>query len=338
MATAAARVEGEIFQLNPADIRVGERIGLFWPEKAAALGALISRDGQSDPIKVVFDQPAKQWQLVAGLHRLQGARGLGLTWIDAVEVKGNAAELLRMEASENMHRRDFGPLERAMFIRALADDAEARWSGDHEGLSAQQIGQLKRWERERAKAPGIVRPDQAAAMESEYSAAKFAGLYGWQEQVADSLGFSVRTIRNALLIHRQLIAPFERELVEALARTELGQKQAALFDLAGIADEGTRRLVIDTIVGDEAGEIGSVADAMVAAGAKARTDKLRVTGDTKWMNGAQGNLARLSVSGWKQFAPTLAEMVKPSALVAMRDALDARIAVLRDEALGDEDD
>lgn len=77
---------------------------------------------------------------------------------------------------------------------------------------------------------------------------------------------------------------------------------------------------------------------MVAAGAKARTDKPRLTGDTKWMNGAQGNLARLSASGWKQFAPTLIEMVKPSALPALMEQIEARMLELGDAVLGGDDD
>lgn len=332
MATAALAVEdGTIFQVHPSEVRIGERIGMFWPEKAAAIGALMARDGQNDPIKVSWNPIANSWQLVAGLHRLQGALGHQLPIIDAVKVTGSAADLRRIEASENVHRRDFGPLERAMFIRAVADDTVARWSDDYEGLSPQQIGQIKRWENERAKAPDVVRADDAAAMESEHSAATLAGLYGWQEEVAESLGLSARTIRNSLKIHRQLIAPFERELPEALALTDLGKKQTALLELADIPDEVTRRLVIDTIVGDDIGEIKSVADAMVSAGAKARSNKPRVTGDTKFMNNAGSNLSRLTASGWRSFAPTLAEMVKPSALIALREALDARIAELGDQ-------
>ncbi len=336
MAAEAPAVEdGVIFQVHPSEVRIGERIGMFWPDKAVAIGALMARDGQNDPIKVSWNQLASSWQLVAGLHRLQGALGHQLPIIDAVKVTGSPADLRRIEASENVHRRDFGALERAMFIRAVADDTVARWSGEYEGLSPQQIGQIKRWENERAKAPGLIRADDAASMESEHSAATLAGLYGWQEEVAESLGLSARTIRNSLKIHRQLIAPFERELPEALALTDLGNKQSALLEIAAIVDETTRRLVIDTIVGDDIDEIKSVADAMVAAGAKARADKPRVSGDTKFMNNAGSNLSRLTVSGWRSFAPTLAEMVKPSALIALRDALDARIAELGDAAKDD---
>lgn len=325
-----ASQHSEILHLDPATVVVGPRIGLFWPEKASALGALMKRDGQNDPIKVQHKKG--QWLLTTGLHRLRGAIEAGLGTIKAIEVEGSVAELALIEASENIHRRDFGPIERALFIRELADLAEERWSEGHENLTPQQIGQMKRWEREREKAPGVVRAGDAAAMESEYSSATLSGLYGWQDEVAESLGLSARSIRRSLLIHRQLIAPFEPELWEALARTEIGKKQAALFELADIADEVTRRLVIDTIVGDDIGEIKSVSDAMVAAGAKARAAKPRLDGDTKHMNSAQGSLARLSAAGWRSFAPVLAEMAKPAALRELRAAIDARLAEIGEDA------
>lgn len=331
-----ASQHSEIFPLDPAAVVVGPRIGLFWPEKAAALGALMKRDGQNDPIKVQHKKG--QWLLVTGLHRLRGATEAGLGRIMAIEVEGSVAELALIEASENIHRRDFGPIERALFIRELADLAEERWSAGHDGLSPQQIGQIKRWEREREKAPGVVRASEAAAMEAEYSAAQDSGLYGWQAEVAESLGLSARSLQISLKIHRQLIAPFESELWELLARSPLGKKRAALMELADIADEVTRRLVIDTIVGDDIGEIKSVSDAMVAAGAKAAAHKVRKAGDSKWMDGAGSNLDRLSASGWRQFAPTLVEKIKPSALVAFRDAVIARIAAEGGiEAIGADD-
>lgn len=325
-----ASQHSEIFPLDPAAVVVGPRIGLFWPEKASALGALMKRDGQNDPIKVQHKQG--QWLLVTGLHRLRGAIEAGLGTIKAIEVEGSSAELALIEASENIHRRDFGPIERALFIREIAELAEERWSKGHENLTPQQIGQIKRWEREREKAPGVVRADDAAAMEAEHSAATIAGLYGWQEEVAESLGLSPRTIRDSLKIHRQLIAPFEVELWELLARSPLGKKRAALMELADIADEVARRLVIDTIVGDDMGEIKSVSDAMIAAGAKAAAGKVRLSGDTKHINGAQSALLRLSSAGWRSFAPVLAEMAKPAALRELRAAIDARLAEIGEDS------
>lgn len=313
----------EVFKLSPATVVIGLRIGLFWADKASALGALMKRDGQNDPIKVRHKQG--EWLLVTGLHRLRGAIEAGLETIDAIEVEGSAAELALIEASENIHRRDFGPIERALFVRRLADLEELRWARAPDGMTPAQAAAIKRWERERQKAPGVVCAAVAAEMESEVISASVAQITRSEQPIADSLGLSTRSIRDSLLIHRQLIAPFEPELWELLARAPLGQKRAACMELAAIVDEETRRSVIDTVVGDDIGEIKSVADAMIAAGARAPANKPRLSGDTKWMNGAQSNLQRLSAAGWRNFAPALVEMATPSVLVALRAAIDVRL-------------
>ena len=324
----------DIFPINPEHVHIGARIGMFWPEKAAALGALMQRDGQNDPIKVVFRND--RWELIAGLHRLQGARALRMDYIDAIEVKGSAAELRLIEASENIHRRSFGPIERALFVRAIADDAEARWSEGHDGMTAQQIGQIKRWEKEREKVEGVVRPDDAADMEAGHSAAKIAGLYGWQDDVAESLGFSVRTIRSSLLIHKQIIAPFESEVWEELARTPHGKNASSLEALCRIADSEARGATIDLLIDNPALKVDQ---ALAAVCDEAPPPKVRVVGDTKYMNNAEANLNRLSASGWRSWAPTLAETIKPSALIAVRDAIEARIAAEGGaDAIGGDDD
>lgn len=333
MATAPKNdAAGSIFQIHPSEVRIGERIGLFWPGKAAAIGALMANDGQNDPIKVSWNQIANSWQLVTGLHRLQGALGLGLPVIDAVQVYGNAADLRRIEVSENIHRRDFGPLERAMFARATADDVEARWSTGYDGLSPQAIGQIKRWEKDRAKAPGVERDDVLAASEAQASAAMSGGTYGWQEEAAESLGLSARSLQRSLMLHRRLIAPFDRDLVEAFAATPHGDNVAALEAIGRLAEADARRRVMEAIIQNPA---LSVDQAIHLADGTTKSLKPRVAGDTKFMNNAGSNLARLSAAGWRSFAPTIAEMVKPSALVAMRDALDARIAELGDAAKDD---
>lgn len=332
-APADVSAADEIFPINPADVRIGERVGLFWPEKAAALGALMARDGQTDPIKVVWNEIASGWQLVTGLHRLQGARALMLPWINAIEVKGSPAKLRRMEASENIHRRDLGPLERAMHIRAIADDIEARWSAGYEGLSPQAIGQIRRWESDRAKAPGVLRDEQLAASEALASAAMSGGTYGWQEEAAESLGLSARSLQRSLMLHRRLIAPFERDLVEDFAGTPAGGNQTSLDEIGRIVDVETRRRVILAIIDNPA---LSVDQAIHIADGTAKPLKVRVTGDTKFMNNAGANLSRLSVAGWKIFAPTLASMVKPSAIPALMAELEARMLDLGDAVEGDD--
>lgn len=314
-----------VLALRAAEIVIAERIGLFWPDKAAAIGALMARDGQNEPIKVVWNAKASHWVLVAGLHRLRGAMMAGMTTIDAIEVKGKADDLRLIEASENVHRREFGPLERSLFIKALADIVEKRWSGDHDGLSAQQIGQIKRWERDRQLADGIGRADEMADSEAGYSCAILCGTMGWQEEAAESLGFSRRTLQSQLRIHRQLIAPFDRAFLEAFAATPHGENGTSLEALCRIIDTPMRGRVMALLVENPA---LSVDQAKVAAGARIDVLKVRVSGDTKFMNNAGANLDRLSAAGWRSFASVLAEKVKAPALFAVRDALNARIAEL----------
>jgi ParB family transcriptional regulator, chromosome partitioning protein len=324
--------------LDPASVIVGERIGFFWPDKAAALGALMLRDGQSDAIKVarvrVKDGGADQYRLIAGLHRLEGAKAAGLEAIRAaVTLTANANELLLIEASENIHRRDFGPIERALFIRAIAFAAEQRATAKRDGASPQELAVRARWEK--AKASAATRADELAEAEADHTQCQLGTAYGWTEELADSLGMSRAALFRSLKIHRQLVAPFDRDLWEALARSALGQKQAAMLDLASIADMGARRRVMQVIADNVEGDVKSIADAMVLAGVRPAPERNPADGQTKFVNNAQANLQRLTSGSWRSFAPSLVEVIKPSALIAVRDALTARIRSLSPDELGE---
>lgn len=321
-----------IFKLDPRTIVVEERIGIFWPEKATGYGALMARDGQNEPIKIRWrgKGDARDAVLVVGYHRLRGAIEFDLPFIDCMEAKGTRDQLRLIEASENMDRRDLEPIERALFVRARVDLAKARVATANAGYSPQELAAAARWNNVRNNV--AVRPDEKVAAEAAYAECISCTPHGWSENVAESLGMSRRSLFDSLKIHRQLIEPFERELWEALARVPLGRKKTSLFELADIADEETRRLVIDTIVGDDMGEIKSVSDAMIAAGAKAAAGKVRLSGDTKHINGAQSALLRLSSAGWRSFAPVLAEMAKPAALRELRAAIDARLAEIGEDS------
>lgn len=310
-----------IIELEPNVIGQGNRIGLFWPDKAKAMGALMKRDGQNDPIKVRKGRKGEEpWVLVAGLHRLVGAMMEGLK-VKAIVVEGDALQLRLVEASENMHRRDFGPIEKALFVRALADVYEAQFIRDFGGASAQEIGQRKRWEAER----GLVHngADKLADIEAEHSAATIAGLYGWQDQAATALGMSPRSLRDYLFIHRTLIAPLP-DHYEELARHPIGAKRKTVMELAEIGDLENRRAVIDCLLEYPVGL--TIAQAKEIVGIKDRAAKGKAAGQSKYMDNAGTNLDRLSESGWRQFAPRLAAAIKPSALREVRDAIDARLA------------
>lgn len=310
-----------IIEIDPNTVGYSNRIGLLWQDKAQAMGVMMKRDGQNDPIKVRKGGKGEaEWMLVAGLHRNEGAKLEGMM-VHAIVVQGDALQLRLIEASENMHRRDLGPIEKALFVRALADVYEAQFTRDFGGASAQEIGQRKRWEAERDLVQNGA--DKLADIEADHSAATIAGLYGWQDQAAAALDMSPRSLRDYLLIHRQIIAPLP-DHYEELARHPIGQKRKTVMELAEIGDVENRRAVIDCLLEYPVGL--TIAQAKDIVGIKERAAKAASTGQTKHMDNAASNLDRLSESGWRQFAPRLVATIKQSALRDVRDAIDARLA------------
>jgi len=83
-----------LFEVAPAHIDVGDRIGFLHEDKAAALGRLMAVDGQRDPIKLVANpkNPDKPWKLVVGMHRTIGAQ-LEDIKLWALEVSGKPEDL-----------------------------------------------------------------------------------------------------------------------------------------------------------------------------------------------------------------------------------------------------
>lgn len=324
MATAP-KIEAvtSVLQIDPDDILVGDRIGFFWPDKAAAFGKLIAAKGQRTPINVRKSGPraAKPWTLVSGLHRLEGVKLEGLRAIDAIEVFGDAAELLDIQTSENMERRELAPIERACFVRATADAAEARLQGQHDGLTQQQIAVRARWAAMKAKSPGAERDDDLNDVEAEHTADMLSAVYGWQESVGAALGMNSRTIRRDLALHRALIAPFP-DLYEALARHPIvGENARALREIAAIGDIGTRRALIEGLI--DAPDM-TLAEAKEGLGLT-KPSAAPATGATKFMNNAASNLARLSASQQRDFVPALLKAIKPSVL----DVIAAEIAAMK---------
>ena len=137
-----------LFEVAPGQVDEGDRIGFLHEDKAAALGRLMAVDGQRDPIKVVANKKnaEKPWRLVTGMHRLIGARIECMT-VWAIEVSGRPEDMADLEASENLHRRELAPIERAKFTAALVHAAQARVAREHGNLSHQQLGIKLRWQR-----------------------------------------------------------------------------------------------------------------------------------------------------------------------------------------------
>lgn len=328
MATAAKLDEPAqvdvVLQIPVEDIEIGERLGAFHPDKAAAIGRLMAEDGQNEPIKIRKNGPraAKPWTLVAGLHRLEGARGEQLRAIDAIVVTGDEKTLRRIEASENIERGSRSPLERANFVRAIADAAEARVQAQHGDLSAQQIGIRKRWAEMKAKAPGVERDDALVDAEADNTSANFALVYGWAEATADAMGMSRRALFNDLALHRALIAPFPELWRDLATHPIVGENASALGKIAAIKDMGNRRALVEALAGTPDMTLDQ---AMEGLGLSAPSGGSGATGATKFMNGTTSNLARLSAGDQARIAPEIVKTMKPSALLALRAALEARI-------------
>ena len=320
----------QLFELDPALIDTSGRIGLFHEDKARALGRLMAVDGQRDPIKVVA-QPknaAQPWRLVVGMHRTAGAAMEGIkVW--AIEVSGKPEALADLEASENLHRRPLGPIERAKFTAALVQAAQERIAREQGNLSQHRLAVKARWDRvKRAE----VKTDAALTEEVNDTCAKIAHVYGWKDSVGEALGMSRRSIEYDLLLFRLVIEPFPA-LVEPLSRHPVaGENASQLKLIAQVRDQNLRGKVIEMLIADP--EL-SVDEARVRVGVDA-PDGRAPSQDEKAVSAVVGNLGRLSAAQQKQHLPLIVSGLKTAEVKRqLRDMLNKELgepAVSRDVA------
>ncbi|MEL7784094.1 hypothetical protein AAG607_13790 [Citromicrobium bathyomarinum] len=329
--SAAAKIRGpvlanaQLLELAPADVLIPERVGFLHEDKAAALGRLMAVDGQRDPIKVVRNLPSKAiadvvaegkqpWKLVTGMHRLMGASFESIT-VFAIEVSGKAEDLADLEASENLHRRPLGPIERAKFTAALVQAAQERIAREHGGLSQQKLAVKARWERVRQQESTA---EEALTEEVEDTCAKIAHVYGWEESVGEALGMSRRSIHNDLSLFRLVIEPFA-ELAEPLSKHPVvGENASQLRTIAQVKAQDTRRTVIETLI---ANPEMSADDARILAGVDAPKGAAP-TVEQKHRNAIEGGWSRLSVPQQRRFLPRFVGLLTPGMKAQLRELLD----------------
>lgn len=311
--------------LDPAEIFIPQRIGFLHEDKAVALGRLMAVDGQRDPIKVAPHSTRsggkQKWRLVTGRHRLRGAEIEGIK-VYALEVGGDASDHADLEASENLHRRPLGPIERAKFTAALVQAAQERIAREHGNLDQYQRGAKARWDRVKHLEETV---EGALRDETEDAYAKMAQAYGWEESVSDALDMSRRTIHRDLSLYRLLIEPFP-ELAEALSKHPVvGENASQLKTIAAVKEEGARRKVIEALLADP--EIGAD-DAKIAAGIRADGPAATPVAHRKFVNAVVGNLSRLKPSVLKRSLP---EIVRALGTLDVK----RRMRDLLNEELGD---
>ena len=309
----------QVLELAPTDIAIPERIGFLHEDKAAALGRLMAVDGQRDPIKVTRNKGTQPWRLVTGMHRLMGATYECIP-VFAIEVSGKAEDLADLEASENIHRRPLGPIEKAKFVAALVAAAQERIARQHGDLDQYRRGAKARWDRVKH---GEEEAEGALRDETSDACSKLQQAYSWEHSACEAFDMERTAIYRALAISRTIVEPFP-DLAEALAKHPVvGGNQSQLLELTRVKDESLRRKVIEALLADH--EIG-VADAKIAAGLEGFRPLATPVAHQKYVNAVVGNLGRLSPSQIKQHLPEIVRALgTPDAKRRMRDLLNEEL-------------
>lgn len=251
------------------DIEIGERVGFFHADHAAGIADSFLELGQATPIEVCRNPEgaATPWRLVAGRHRISAAELLGWSEIEARQVADASASeaLLRwFELSENLDRRSYRPLERAIFIEERARLEEAADYPDTVG-EASQLRAL----RARQAPRETVSP-----------------VKNWRERTATAFGVSIRSIELYREIHRAIVVPFP-ELAEGLNFHQIGERRSYIHGIAKLDREETRRKVIEAIIADP--ELDGLKAALIKCGVRmsngnraAAEDRLAVSFRSGW--------------------------------------------------------
>ncbi len=208
----------QVFDIPVELIEMGDRlrpIDVVWAE---ALGGIMEREGQQQPVEV-YRLPGRQtFALAHGGHRLAAARRRGWATIRGFIKSGSAAQRLRSEISENLWRKGLSPLDRAAFVAALHEQLRVE-AGIAPDTSLHQLAANKRWKAEADDASRTMR--QA---------------FGWAADVALQLGVDRATIYRDLQLYRGLLPG----VVAQLADTPTGRNAAQLRALAKLPDDQQR--------------------------------------------------------------------------------------------------
>ena len=168
--------------------------------------------------------------LVAGAHRVEAAKRLGWTRIEAMIVDGTPDETRLIEIDENLARAELTALERARFLTARKEiyeraHPEASRGGDRKSIQFKgknQTANLAVW----SEAAGTDQTRQAAAP-------------SYAEDTRARTGISVRTIRRAVYIGDSL----SEEMAAALSGTPLADRQTDLEQIIAMPELKRRKVI-----------------------------------------------------------------------------------------------
>ncbi|MDP2258100.1 MAG: ParB N-terminal domain-containing protein [Caulobacter sp.] len=225
-------------RLPAEQVVVGERLRPLSPAKVEALIVSFHEAGALPPIltrPVDLEGDLPVVALVAGLHRLEACRQMGVP-VDCMVREMSDAVAQLTEIDENLLGPDLNALDRAVFIAA----------------------RLPVWA---AMNPDRVEDDQKPKRGRPKNSAKFAHFptgMGFTEETAVEIGLSRRSVEYALQVARGL-TPATRA---ALAGTWVARNEGVLRQLAGVAEPDEQIAVAGELV---SGRTKSVSEARAYA-------------------------------------------------------------------------
>lgn len=132
-------------------IEIGTRVRGADPEQVAAIAASVAEVGLLSPITVYERQVVRAgiaeagWGIVAGLHRLEACRSLGLVDIEANVVSLGELDRQIAECDENLCGTKLSPAQRAMFTQRRKDAYEAKHPETRNGANQHtRVSQLEK--------------------------------------------------------------------------------------------------------------------------------------------------------------------------------------------------
>lgn len=276
----------QVFDIPVDLIEMGERlrpIDMVWAE---ALGAIMEREGQHQPVEV-YRLPGRQtFALAHGGHRLAAARNRGWATIRGFIKSGSAAQRLRSEISENLWRKGLSPLDRAAFVAALHEQLRVE-AGIAPDTSLHQLAANKRWKAEADDASRTMR--QA---------------FGWAADVALQLGVDRATIYRDLALFRGLLPGVAAQLAE----TPTGRNAAQLRTLAKLPDDQQRAAAALIL----SGEARSAGEAIAAL-----QNRVKPTDEGKRLSAFLGSYQRMGRAERKAALATLRGLLTAEDLAAL---------------------
>lgn len=294
MATQIKRAEpdvvGQIILLRPEEIDASDRLRPIDPVWAEALAGVMQAEGQRTPIEVCRLPGQTTYKLVTGAHRHAAALMKGL-YLRAEVVTNDATERRLREISENLHRADLAPLDRATFVAELVAVHKLR-----AGLDPAQDGRAAsvnaRWQKQLQE-------------EAEDTNDTMSFVYGWSDRVADQLGFSKRTVERDLLLVRRIPA----SIIDALRRADhpVLRNAGQLRALAKL-DESAQRKVTGLLLHADM-QIASAPFASVSAAVAAMSDRQAPAPDAKRLSAFIGSFGRMGLAEKKGALDHLAGML-----------------------------